>query len=163
MIKHCYFESIFQLLFKSRTFLILHRDSVFLLIYLMQCLWIYSIIIRQFTGKYFCNFSNLQRNITSTERLSILDDVLRPCWGVQHAFQRRSARLILARLKMVLYVDLSRAIWKSSGTPQHSTASKIGLEYFVFSWFVCYSMVFCNQFVFECFVPNIWLLLKTRT
>ena len=30
---------------------------------------------------------------------------------------------------MVLYVDLSRAIWKSSGTPQHSTASKIGLSF----------------------------------
>ena len=29
---------------------------------------------------------------------------------------------------MDLYVDLSRAIWKSSGTPQHSTASKIGLN-----------------------------------
>ena len=28
---------------------------------------------------------------------------------------------------MVLYVDLSRAIWKGSGTPQHSTASKIGI------------------------------------
>ena len=91
-------------------------------------LWIYSIIIPQFTGKYFSNFSNLQRNITSRERLFILDAVLKPCWGVQHAFQRRSARLVLARLKMVLYVDLSRAIWKSSGTSQHSTASKIGLS-----------------------------------
>ena len=30
---------------------------------------------------------------------------------------------------MVLYVDLSRARWKSSGTPQHSTASKIDLNY----------------------------------
>ena len=29
--------------------------------------------------------------------------------------------------------------------------------------FVLYSMVFCNQFVSECFVPNIPLLLKTRT
>ena len=29
--------------------------------------------------------------------------------------------------------------------------------------FVLYSMVFCNRFVFECFVPNIRLLLKTRT
>ena len=70
------FKSIFQSPFMSRTFLILHRDSVFLLIYLMQCLWIYSIIIPQFTRKYFSNFSNLQRNITSTERLFILDAVL---------------------------------------------------------------------------------------
>ena len=28
---------------------------------------------------------------------------------------------------MVFYVDLSRAIWRSSGTPQHSMASKMGL------------------------------------
>ena len=26
-----------------------------------------------------------------------------------------------------------------------------------------YSMIFCNWFIFECFVPNIWLLLKTCT
>ena len=45
------------------------------------------------------------------------------------AVLRRAARLVLARLKMVLSVDLSRAIWKSSGTPQHNTASKIGLSY----------------------------------
>ena len=63
----------------SRTFLILHRDSLFLLIYLMYCLWVYSIIIPKFTGKYFFNFSNLQRNITSTEHLFILDAVLKPC------------------------------------------------------------------------------------
>ena len=42
-------------------------------------LWIYSIIIPQFTEKYFSNLSNLQRNITSTERLFILDVVLKPC------------------------------------------------------------------------------------
>ena len=59
----------------------------------------YSITIPHFTGKYFSNFSNLQRNITSTERLFILDAVLKQCRGVQHAFQRRSARLVLARLK----------------------------------------------------------------
>ena len=35
------------------------------------------IVIPQFTGKHFSNFSNLQRNITSTERLFILDVVLR--------------------------------------------------------------------------------------
>ena len=29
---------------------------------------------------------------------------------------------------MVLYVDLGRAVWKRSCTPQHSTASKIGLR-----------------------------------
>ena len=77
--------------------------------------------------KHFSNFSNLQKNITSTERIFVLDAVLKPCWGGQHAFQRRSARLVLARPKIVLNVDLGRAIWKSSGTPQHSTASKIGL------------------------------------
>ena len=97
--KTFYFKSIFQSPFMSTTFLILHRDSVFLLIYLMQCLGIYSIIIPQFTRKYFSNFSNLQINIKSTERLFTLDAVLKPCWGVQHAFQRRSARLVLACLK----------------------------------------------------------------
>ena len=29
---------------------------------------------------------------------------------------------------MVLYVDLGRAMWKSSGTPQHSKAFKIGFN-----------------------------------
>ena len=33
--KLCYFKFVFQLPFMSRTFLILHRDSVFLLIYLI--------------------------------------------------------------------------------------------------------------------------------
>ena len=42
---------------------------------------------------------------------------------------------------MVLYVDLSRAIWKGSGTPQHSTASKIGLT--LPSFFRIYSS-FCS-------------------
>ena len=42
-------------------------------------LWIYSIIIPQFIEKYFSNLSNLQRNITSEERLFILDVVLKPC------------------------------------------------------------------------------------
>ena len=42
-------------------------------------LWIYSIIIPQFIEKYFSNLSNLQRNITSAERLFILDVVLKPC------------------------------------------------------------------------------------
>ena len=36
-------------------------------------------------------------------------------------------------------------------------------EYFLLSSFVSYSIFCCNQFVFECFVPNIRLLLKTRT
>ena len=36
-------------------------------------------IMTQFTGKYFSNFPNLQRNITSTKRLFILDAVLKPC------------------------------------------------------------------------------------
>ena len=112
----------------SRTFLILHRDSVFLLIYLMECLWIYSIIIPQFTEKYFSNFSNLQRNFTSTQRLFILYAVLEPPWGVQHAFQKRSARLVPTRIKNGLYVDLSCAIWKSSGMSQYSMASKIDLK-----------------------------------
>ena len=35
-------------------------------------------------------------------------------------------------------------------------------EYFVLYSFVLYSMVLCNRFVFECFLPNIRLLLKTR-
>ena len=88
-----YFKSIFQLPFRGRTFLILYRDSVFLLIW---CSVSGYIIIRQFTGKY---FSNLQRNITLTERLFILDAMLKPCWGLQHAFQRHSGRLVLALLK----------------------------------------------------------------
>ena len=49
--------------------------------------------------EYFSNFSNLQRNIRSTERLFILDAVLKPGWGAQHVFKRRSARLVLARLR----------------------------------------------------------------
>ena len=49
----CYLKSIFQSPFMSRLFLILHRDSIFLLIYLLWCLWIYSIIIPQFTWKYY--------------------------------------------------------------------------------------------------------------
>ena len=36
-------------------------------------------------------------------------------------------------------------------------------EYFVLCSFVLYSMVFCNRFVFECFVSNIRLLLKPPT
>ena len=36
-------------------------------------------------------------------------------------------------------------------------------EYFVLYSSALHSMVFCNRFVFECFVPNIQLLLKTRT
>ena len=90
--------------------------------YLMQCLWIYSIITPQFTGKYFSNFSNLWRNIMSTECLFILAAVLKLCWGMQHVFQRRPTWLVLAHLKMVLYVDLSHAIWKSSGKSQRSMA-----------------------------------------
>ena len=35
-------------------------------------------------------------------------------------------------------------------------------EYFVLCSFVWYSMVFCNRFVFECFLSNIWIVLKTR-
>ena len=36
-------------------------------------------------------------------------------------------------------------------------------EYFIFRSFVWYSTVFCNRFAFECFVPNIRLLLNTCT
>ena len=36
------------------------------------------IILPQVIGEYFANFSNLQRNITSTERLFILGAVLKP-------------------------------------------------------------------------------------
>ena len=77
----------------------LYRGSLILRVYLIQYSCMYSIIVVQFTGKYFSNFPSLQRNITSTERLFILDAVLNPCWGVQHAVQRCSARLVLARLK----------------------------------------------------------------
>ena len=77
----------------------LYRRSLILRIYLIQYFCIYSIIVLQFTGKYFSNFSSLQGNITSTEPLFILDAMLKPYWGVQHAFQWCSARLVLARLK----------------------------------------------------------------
>ena len=53
------------------------------------------------------------------------DAVLKQCWGV---FQRHSARLALARLRKVLYVNLSRTRWKSPATPQHHTVSKIDLR-----------------------------------
>ena len=46
----------------------------------------YSITIPEFTGKYFSDFSNLQRNITSTERLFILDAVLRRAARLSKAF-----------------------------------------------------------------------------
>ena len=45
-------------------------------------------------------FLQFTENITSTERPFILDTVLKPCWGLQHVFQRRSARLVLAHLKI---------------------------------------------------------------
>ena len=35
-------------------------------------------------------------------------------------------------------------------------------EYFAFFSFVLYLMLFCNRFVFKCFVPNIQLPLKKR-
>ena len=47
-------------------------------------------------------FLQFTKNITPTERLFILDSVLKLWWGAQHAFQRRSAQLVLARLKMIL-------------------------------------------------------------
>ena len=67
-------KSIFKSSFMTTTFLTLHRDSSFLLIYLMQCLGIFSIIIQQFTRKHFSHFSSLQKNIPRTVRLPILDD-----------------------------------------------------------------------------------------
>ena len=39
---------------------------------------------------------------TSTECFFILDAMLKPCCGVQHAFERCSARLVLACLKMAV-------------------------------------------------------------
>ena len=46
-------------------------------------------------------FLQLTEKYYLTERLFILDAVLEPCWGVQHAFERRSTQLVLARLKNV--------------------------------------------------------------
>ena len=60
--------------------------------------------------------------------LFILDVVLKLCWGVQHAFQRRSARLVLSPLKNGFIRRSEPCCKKRSGTPQHSTASKIGLS-----------------------------------
>ena len=62
MIKLCYFEYTFQYPLMNRTFFILHRGSVILLIYLIYCFCIYSIIIPQFTTKYFSN-SQIYRKI----------------------------------------------------------------------------------------------------
>ena len=67
------YKSIFKSPFMTTTFLTLHRDSSFLLIYLMQCLGIFSIIIQQFTRKHFSHFSSLQKNFPRTVRLPILD------------------------------------------------------------------------------------------
>ena len=102
---------------------ILHRDSVFLIICLMQCLWIYSIIIPQFTEKYFSNFSNLQRNIMSTERLFILDAVLRRSARLSKAFSMARP----TRLKNAFIRRSEPCYIEKSGTPQHNTVSKIGL------------------------------------
>ena len=44
----------------------------------------------------------------------------------------------------------------------HISVLQFLFQHVLFS-FVLYSMVFCNRFVLECFVPNIPLLLKTRT
>ena len=77
-----------------------------------------------FTGKYFSYFSNLQRNITSTKHLFILDAVLRRVARLSKAFSTDRP----SSPEKCQYVDLSRAIWKSSGTSQHSTTSKIGLR-----------------------------------
>ena len=46
---------------------------------------------------------------------------------------------------------------------QHLFISAFQFQYFVLSSFAWYLTVFCNQFVFKCFAPNIRLLLKTRT
>ena len=37
--------------------------------------------------EYFSNFSNLQKNISPTERFLILDAVLKWYWGVQQSFK----------------------------------------------------------------------------
>ena len=108
----------------SRTFLILHRDSQFLLNYLMYCLWVYSIIIPKFTWKYFFNFSNLQRNITSTEHLFILDAVLKPCWGVQHAFQKRSGTARPGTPKKWFYTSIWAVLYEKVLT-RLSTARRL--------------------------------------
>ena len=73
-------------IYEYNFFLILHRGFAFLLIS-FKCLCMYSIIIHQFTGKYFSNFSNLQKNISPTERFLILDAVLKWYWGVQQSFK----------------------------------------------------------------------------
>ena len=44
----------------------------------------------------------------------------------------------------------------------HISVLQFLFQHVLFS-FVLYLVVFCNRFVFECFAPNIPLLLKTRT
>ena len=48
----------------------------------------------------------------STERLFILDAVLKPCCGVQHAFEMRSARLVLERLKKWFYTSICDVLYE---------------------------------------------------
>ena len=70
----------------------------------------------------FLQFLQFTENITSTERLFILDVVLKQYWGVQHTFQRRSARFALAHVKNI-FIRQSKAVldktfWHASA--QHS-------------------------------------------
>ena len=74
----------------SRTFLMLHRGSVFLIIYFSFCACIlippiYRETLLQFTEKYYINRTAFHFR--------------RRAEAVWHAFQRRSARLALARLE----------------------------------------------------------------
>ena len=62
--------------------------------------------ILQFTEIYYVNRTLFHFRL----RAETAEACSTPFKGVQHAFQRRSARLVLARLKMVLYVDMSRPI-----------------------------------------------------
>ena len=101
----------------SRTFFILHRGSTVNLV--LVHISYYNTPIYRETLFQFLQF-------TEKYQTPLLDAVLKPCWGAQHAFQRGSAHLVLARLKKD-FICRSEPTGKRSGTPQHSMASKIGL------------------------------------
>ena len=74
----------------------------------------------QFTEKYYVNRTPFHFR-RRAEAFST------PFKGVQHAFQRCSAWLVLARLKNAFIRRSEPCYIEKSGTPQHNTVSKIGL------------------------------------
>ena len=66
-------------------------------------------------------------------------------------------------LNIIDRIGLEQILWQSNIIKVYNVVRcqvQYGKYFPSFSYF---AMLFCNRFVFECFVPNIRLLLKTRT